>query len=158
MHTVGGKRNSARKTDKYFSELTKTQVNNLYELYKLDFKLFGYDHQKYIELAKNDAEEKVKKKDEFDLALEELKFKEKGNYSFNKISQKKRNQNERNQKNLGKFRIGNQNKRKQNKESLRLKKGKSKHKDKVNNNKTKKETNSTGFKNKIRKQKKLPIS
>ena len=106
VHTVGGKRNSARKTDKYFSELSKTQVTRLYEIYKFDFQLFGYDHQKFIDLAKNDTEttqSKGKTKDEFDLALEELKQREKGKYHFEERGKKNKNSKGKNMKKIGKF-------------------------------------------------------
>ncbi|ODM99344.1 Carbohydrate sulfotransferase 13, partial [Orchesella cincta] len=36
----------------YFSQLTKTQVKQLYDKYKLDFLLFGYDYEEYVKLAK----------------------------------------------------------------------------------------------------------
>ena len=36
---------------KYFSSLTKTEVHQLYELYKLDHELFGYDPQVYLDIA-----------------------------------------------------------------------------------------------------------
>ena len=40
---------------KYFSELTKSQVLDLYNLYKLDFLIGGYKFpQRYIEVAKPD--------------------------------------------------------------------------------------------------------
>jgi len=38
--------------DEYYSQLTKQQVRDLYELYRLDHELFDYSPQKYIDLAK----------------------------------------------------------------------------------------------------------
>lgn len=42
---------SANLTRKYFSQLTKEQVRRLYEIYRLDFKLFGYDSAIYSDYA-----------------------------------------------------------------------------------------------------------
>ena len=106
VHTIGGKRNSAHKTDKYFSELSKNQVSKLYELYRFDFQLFGYDHQKYIYLAKDSTEPtiKIKEKNEFDLAFKELQLQEKGTNS-SETSIPKNNKNRRTKLNKsGKFR------------------------------------------------------
>ncbi|CAH1404536.1 unnamed protein product [Nezara viridula] len=36
----------------YFSQLTKEQVNNLYQKYKLDFEMFDYSIQPYLDYAK----------------------------------------------------------------------------------------------------------
>ena len=153
VHTVGGKRNSAHKTDKYFSELTKNQVSKLYELYRFDFQLFGYDHQKYIDLAKDNTEPKIKikEKNEFDLAFEELQLQEKGTNS-SETSIPKNNKNRRTKLNKsGKFRNVERNKQNQ---KLRKKdafgnKEERKHQNKMNKNKNKK--NSTIPKNKNRK-------
>ncbi|XP_023342090.1 carbohydrate sulfotransferase 10-like [Eurytemora carolleeae] len=35
----------------YFSQLSKDQVYSLYQLYSLDFELYGYSPQKYMEYA-----------------------------------------------------------------------------------------------------------
>ncbi|PSN45929.1 hypothetical protein C0J52_20206 [Blattella germanica] len=35
----------------YFSQLSKDEVQKLYELYKLDFELFDYSHEKYLDYA-----------------------------------------------------------------------------------------------------------
>ena len=51
IHTKGGVRNSRTKSDKYFSELTPDQVTQLYEIYKYDFKMYGYEHESFLELA-----------------------------------------------------------------------------------------------------------
>jgi len=37
---------------KHYGELTKTQVRELYEMYKLDHEMFGYSPHKYIQFAK----------------------------------------------------------------------------------------------------------
>ena len=36
---------------RYFSQLSKEEVKKLYELYQLDFELFDYDYEKYLEYA-----------------------------------------------------------------------------------------------------------
>ena len=124
VHAVGGKRHSAGKADKYFSELTKSQVLKLYEIYKFDFQLFGYDHQSYIDLAKH--EEEAKKKDVFDLAFDELKLQQKDDVENNII---KENQNSFKHKNLGKLMKMKNKKMIQNKKrkEVNLKKNKVKH-------------------------------
>jgi len=55
VHTKGGARHSADKADKYFSELTKSQVDQLYRIFIRDFQLFGYSPKEYLDLAKDDA-------------------------------------------------------------------------------------------------------
>lgn len=35
----------------YFSQLTQTDVQKLYQKYQLDFELFGYDTKTYLEYA-----------------------------------------------------------------------------------------------------------
>jgi len=51
-HTDGkGKSGSAERAVKYFSELTKDEVVQLYKLYKADFDLFSYDPETYIDVA-----------------------------------------------------------------------------------------------------------
>ena len=35
-------------TQKYFSQLTKGPVNSLYNMYKMDFEIFGYDTKNYF--------------------------------------------------------------------------------------------------------------
>ena len=151
VHTVGGKRNSAHKTDKYFSELTKNQVSKLYELYRFDFQLFGYDHQKYIDLAKDNTEPKIKikEKNEFDLAFEELQLQEKGTNSSGTGITKNNNKRRRKWITAGKFRNNDRNKQNQ---KLRKKdafgnREERKHQNKMN----KKKKNSTIPKNKNRK-------
>ena len=148
VHTVGGKRNSAHKTDKYFSELSKNQVSKLYELYRFDFQLFGYDHQKYIDLAKDNTEPKIKikEKNEFDLAFEELQLQEKGTNS-SETSITKNNKNRRTKWNKsGKFRNIDRNKQKLRKKDAFGNKEERRHQNIMNKNKNKK--NSTIFKNK----------
>ena len=52
VHTVGGPRNSAAKTDLYFSQLTSEQVQALYQIYKYDFILYNYDIDHYLDIVK----------------------------------------------------------------------------------------------------------
>ena len=35
-------------TAEYFSQLSKDQITDLYEYYRLDFELFGYDASSYV--------------------------------------------------------------------------------------------------------------
>ena len=63
IHTKGGMRNSAVKADRYFSSLTVEQVTKLYEIYKYDFQMYGYEYQSYLKLAELNME---KKKNDFD--------------------------------------------------------------------------------------------
>ena len=42
-------------TVEYFKQLSRKQKNNLLQMYKLDFELFGYDWRKYF---KEDRSEK----------------------------------------------------------------------------------------------------
>ena len=42
------KHKSNKMTQKYFSQLTKGQVNELYNMYKMDFEMFGYDAKNYF--------------------------------------------------------------------------------------------------------------
>ena len=78
IHTKGGVRNSRTKADKYFSELTPDQVTQLYQIYKYDFKMYGYEYESYLELSKLDKEKKHIK-NSFDLALDQVK--KEGKYS-----------------------------------------------------------------------------
>ena len=34
-------------TKKYFSQLTVNEINELYDMYQKDFKMFGYDPKQY---------------------------------------------------------------------------------------------------------------
>ena len=52
VHAVGGLRNSAVKTDLYFSQLTSDQVRALYQIYKYDFILYNYDIDHYLDIVK----------------------------------------------------------------------------------------------------------
>ena len=74
IHTKGGKRNSVAKADRYFSSLTEAQVRELYQIYKYDFQMFGYEYESYLQLATLKTN---KKKNEFDLALEKVQEEEK---------------------------------------------------------------------------------
>ena len=115
VHAKGGVRNSVMKADKYFSELTPDQVMKLYEIYKFDFQIFGYEHESYLELSKLEKNTN-QKKNSFDLALEQVK--KEGKYDEIKLK-KKKNLNKGLNKNKSKFSHQNQmglkpkNKRKQ---------------------------------------------
>ena len=74
IHTKGGKRNSVAKADRYFSSLSEDQVSQLYQIYKYDFQMFGYEYESYLQLASLNTN---KKKNEFDLALEKVQEEEK---------------------------------------------------------------------------------
>ena len=50
IHSIGGVRNSASKTDLYFSQLSERQLQGLYKLYKYDFLIFNYDFKHYLDL------------------------------------------------------------------------------------------------------------
>ena len=93
IHTKGGVRNSRNKSDKYFSELTHEQVTQLYEIYKYDFKMYGYEHESYLELSKLDMQKK-RVKNSFDLALDQVK--KEGKYSQIQDRKKKKSQKDRN--------------------------------------------------------------
>ena len=93
IHTKGGVRNSRTKSDKYFSELTPEQVTQLYEIYKYDFKMYGYEHESYLELSKLDMQKK-RVKNSFDLALDQVK--KEGKYSQIQDRKKKKSKKERN--------------------------------------------------------------
>ena len=47
-----GKRLSQKSTI-YFSKLTKNQIRQLYQIYKLDFELFDYSIEPYLTIAEN---------------------------------------------------------------------------------------------------------
>lgn len=51
-HTQSGGHSSLL-AKKYFSQLSAQQVQNLYDLYKLDHELFGYDIEPYLSYAKS---------------------------------------------------------------------------------------------------------
>lgn len=91
IHAKGGVRNSRTKSDKYFSELTPDQVTQLYEIYKYDFKMYGYEHESYLELAKLDLQKK-RVRNSFDLALDQVK--KEGKYSQIQNTKKKKSSKE----------------------------------------------------------------
>ena len=65
------------------------QVNKLYEIYKYDFQMFGYEHESFVELAKLELhKKKAPPKDSFDLALEQVK--KEGKYAQVKLKNKKK--------------------------------------------------------------------
>ncbi len=43
---------------RYFSQLSKSTVLRLYDKYRLDHELFGYDPQPFVDMAKEDEEER----------------------------------------------------------------------------------------------------
>ena len=45
--------NNASKARKYFAELTKTQIKDLYQKYWLDFNLFNYTYEEYLEFGRD---------------------------------------------------------------------------------------------------------
>ena len=47
----GGRETSNNFLSEYFSELSKEQVLELYDLYRLDFIFFDYSIERYIEFA-----------------------------------------------------------------------------------------------------------
>lgn len=96
IHAKGGVRNSAMKADKYFSELTPEQVTKLYELYKVDFEMFGYEHERYLELSQLDLNKKVK--NSFDRALNQVKNEGKLNQVLMKNKHDRRNKNAKKKK------------------------------------------------------------
>ena len=51
-HTEGGAQSSTNRALDYFSQLTKEQVEELYNVYKLDFILFSYKPDIFINAAK----------------------------------------------------------------------------------------------------------
>jgi len=52
-HRQQGGHSSSEETAKhYFSQLSKKQVHELYELYALDHQLYGYDPHLYLDMAK----------------------------------------------------------------------------------------------------------
>ena len=53
-HTRGGAQSSAQRALGYFSQVTKDQVEELYNIYKLDFLLFSYTPNIFINVAKDE--------------------------------------------------------------------------------------------------------
>lgn len=41
---------------KYFSQLTKLQINRLYDMFKYDFELFDYDPSEYINVGRDTSD------------------------------------------------------------------------------------------------------
>ena len=52
--TLGGA--SSEVAHSYFSQLTKAKVEELFEKYRLDFKLFGYDAAPYLAMARDNIQ------------------------------------------------------------------------------------------------------
>jgi hypothetical protein len=53
-HTKGGAQSSGKRALDYFSQLSKDQVEELYNIYRLDFTLFSYKPVTFIDVAKDD--------------------------------------------------------------------------------------------------------
>ena len=53
-HTKGGAQSSDKRALDYFSQLTKDQVEELYNIYRLDFVLFSYKPDIFMNVAKYD--------------------------------------------------------------------------------------------------------
>ena len=87
IHAKGGVRNSRTKADKYFSELTPDQVTQLYEIYKYDFQMYGYEYESYLELSNLDIQKK-RIRNSFDSALDQVK-KKRGNIHKFRIRRKR---------------------------------------------------------------------
>jgi len=54
-HTVGGGQSSSERSFDYFSQLTKNQVLALYNIYQMDFQLFSYSAESFINAATGPA-------------------------------------------------------------------------------------------------------
>ena len=54
VHTQGGAQSSSQRALGYFSQLSKAMVEDLYNIYQLDFMLFSYKPDLFIDVAKKD--------------------------------------------------------------------------------------------------------
>ena len=54
-HKVGGGQSSSQRSFNYFSQLTKNQVVALYNIYQMDFQLFSYSAESFINAAPGPA-------------------------------------------------------------------------------------------------------
>jgi len=52
-HLTKGHRSAGDTARKYFSQLNKWQVRQLFEKFRLDFELFGYDYEEYLGFARD---------------------------------------------------------------------------------------------------------
>ncbi|CAB3366458.1 Hypothetical predicted protein [Cloeon dipterum] len=50
-HLTKGQRSAGETAKRYFSQLNRWQVQQLFEKYRLDFELFGYSHDEYLSFA-----------------------------------------------------------------------------------------------------------
>ncbi|XP_059477556.1 carbohydrate sulfotransferase 11-like isoform X2 [Neocloeon triangulifer] len=50
-HLTKGHRSAGETAKRYFKQLSKWHVQRLFEKYRLDFELFGYDHEEYVNYA-----------------------------------------------------------------------------------------------------------
>ena len=55
IHSRGGTQSSSKRALDYFSQVTKDQTNELYNIYKLDFLLFSYTPDIFINVAKDEV-------------------------------------------------------------------------------------------------------
>ena len=54
VHTKGGAQSSGQRALGYFSQLTRNMVEDLYNIYQLDFMLFSYKPDVFLNVAKKD--------------------------------------------------------------------------------------------------------
>ncbi|XP_059477564.1 carbohydrate sulfotransferase 11-like [Neocloeon triangulifer] len=52
-HITKGQSSAGEIAKSYFSQLTQSDVQQLYKMYRLDFELFGYNHSEYLNFARN---------------------------------------------------------------------------------------------------------
>ena len=52
LHMVQGATDTGRMEAMYYGQLTRSQILELAQIYKLDLELFGYDAESYLELSK----------------------------------------------------------------------------------------------------------
>jgi carbohydrate 3-sulfotransferase 10 len=52
-HLTKGHRSAGETAKRYFRQLNKWQVRQLYNKFQLDFELFGYDFADYIDFARD---------------------------------------------------------------------------------------------------------
>eukprot|EP00091_Calanus_sinicus_P009304 TRINITY_DN21823_c0_g1_i1.p1 TRINITY_DN21823_c0_g1~~TRINITY_DN21823_c0_g1_i1.p1 ORF type:complete len:145 (-),score=30.76 TRINITY_DN21823_c0_g1_i1:70-453(-) len=55
-HTKGGAQSSDKRALDYFSQLSKDQVEALYNIYRLDFLLFSYKPDSFMNVAEDDSQ------------------------------------------------------------------------------------------------------
>ena len=55
VHTKGGAQSSSQRALGYFSQLSRDMVEDLFNIYRLDFMLFSYKPDVFIDVAKKDS-------------------------------------------------------------------------------------------------------